>query len=97
MISNCTILILIIWLCVPSLISNFLDISIAVDRFKHNSFMANPNKFQFVVLGDGNEFSVAVDGIEITRCDDTVLLGVNIDCKFKFDKHVRYKFGQSSK
>ena len=35
--------------------------------------MAKPNKFQLMLLGDDHEFSVAVDGIEITRCH-------NIDC-----------------
>ena len=50
--------------------------------------MANPNKLQLMVLGDDHEFSLAVDGIEITRCDDIDLLGVNIDSKFNFDKHV---------
>ena len=41
-----------------------------------------------MVLGDGHEFSVAVDGIEISRCDDIDLLGVNIESKFNFDKNL---------
>ena len=49
------------------------EFSIAVDWFKHNGLMAKPNKFQLMLLGDDHEFSVAVDGIEITRCH-------NIDC-----------------
>ena len=49
------------------------ELSIAVDWFKHNGLMAKPNKFQLMLLGDDHEFSVAVDGIEITRCH-------NIDC-----------------
>ena len=50
--------------------------------------MASPNKFQLMVLGDDHEFSLVVDGIENTRCDDIDLLDVNIDSKFNFDKHV---------
>ena len=51
--------------------------------------MAKPNKFQLMLLGDDQEFSVAVDGIEITRCHNIDLLGVNIDSnKFNFDRRV---------
>ena len=63
------------------------ELSIAVDWFKHNGLIANPNKFQLMVLGDDHEVSFAVDGIEITRWDDIDLLGVN-NSKFTFDKHV---------
>ena len=63
------------------------ELSIAVDWFKHNGLIANRNKFQLMVLGDDHEFSLAVDGIEITRWDDMDLLGVN-NSKFTFDKHV---------
>ena len=58
-----------------------------MDWFKHNGLIANRNKFQLMVLGDDHEFSLAVDGIEITRWDDIDLLGVN-NSKFTFDKHV---------
>ena len=63
------------------------ELSIAVDWFKHNGLIANPDKFQLMVLGDDHEFSLDVDGIEITRWDDIDLLGVN-NSKFTFDKHV---------
>ena len=55
---------------------------------KHNGLMANPNKFQLMVLGDDHEFLPAVNGIEITICDGIDLLGLNIDSKIDFDKHV---------
>ena len=55
------------------------ELSIAVDWFKHNGLMAKPNKFQLMLLGDDHEFSVVVDGIEITRCHNIDFLGVNID------------------
>ena len=65
------------------------EFSIAVDWFKHNGLMAKPKKFQLMLLGDDHEFSVAVDGIEITRCHNIDLLGVNIDSnKFNFDRRV---------
>ena len=55
------------------------ELSIAVDWLKHNGLMAKPSKFQLMLLGDDHEFSLAVDGIEITRCHNIDLLGVNID------------------
>ena len=58
-----------------------------MDWFKHNGLIANPTKFQLMVLGDDHDFSLAVHGIEITRWDDINLLGVN-NSKFTFDKHV---------
>ena len=40
-----------------------------------------------MLLGDDHEFSLAVDGIEITRCHNIDLLGVNIGSnKFNFDR-----------
>ena len=57
------------------------ELSFALDWLKHNGLMPSPNKFQLMVLGDR-------DRIEITRCDDIDLPGVNIDSKFNFDKHV---------
>ena len=42
-----------------------------------------------MLLGDDHEFSLAVDGIEITRCHNIDLLCVNIDSnKFNFDRRV---------
>ena len=42
-----------------------------------------------MLLGDDHEFSLAVDGIEITRCHNIDLLGVNIGSnKFNFDRRV---------
>ena len=63
------------------------ELYIAVDWFKHNGLMASPNKFQLMVLGDR-------DGIEITRCDDIDLLGVNLYSKFNFDKQVTILCGR---
>ena len=42
-----------------------------------------------MLLGDDHEFSLAVDGIEITRCYNIDMLGVNIGSnKFNFDRRV---------
>ena len=57
--------------------------------FRMNGLMTNPNKFQALVLGSTEQdFSFNIDGQQIQRCDDVDLLGVNIDSKFSFDKHI---------
>ena len=48
--------------------------------------MANPSKFQALVLGSTEQdFSFNIDGQQIQRCDDVDLLG---DSKLSFDKHI---------
>ena len=51
--------------------------------------MANPEKFQLMTLGSTDQdFSFVVNGTHIKKSDDIDLLGVNIDSKLTFDKHV---------
>ena len=51
--------------------------------------MANPEKFQSMTLGSTDQdFSFVVNGTHIKKSDDINLLGVNIDSKRTFDKHV---------
>ena len=51
--------------------------------------MANPEKFQSMTLGcTDQDFSFVVNGTHIKKSDDIDLLGVNIDSKLAFDKHV---------
>ena len=57
-----------------------------------NCLMANPSKFQALVLGsteqDFSLYLFYIDGQQTQRCDDVDLLGVNIDSKLSFDKHI---------
>ena len=65
------------------------ELCIAVDWFKHNGLMANPEKFQSMTLGSTDQdFSFVVNGTHIKKSDDIDLLGVNIDSKLTIDKHV---------
>ena len=51
--------------------------------------MANLEKFQSMTLGSTDQdFSFVVNGTHIKKSDDINLLGVNIDSKLTFDKHV---------
>ena len=57
--------------------------------FRMNGLMANPSKFQALVLGSTEQdFPFNIDGQQIQRCDDVDVLGVNIDSKLSFDKHI---------
>ncbi|XP_044170569.1 uncharacterized protein LOC122954585 [Acropora millepora] len=61
----------------------------ALQWLRMNGLMANPSKFQALVLGSTEQdFSFNIDGQQIQRCDDVDLVGVNIDSKLSFDKHI---------
>ena len=65
------------------------DLREASQWFRINGLMANPSKFQALVLGSTEQdFSFNIDGQQIQKCDDVDLLGVNIDSKLSFDKHI---------
>ena len=64
------------------------DILNALNWFKINSMKANPEKFQFMVLGSRNKFSLNIDGINIESKELVTLLGLTIDNKLTFEKHI---------
>ena len=60
--------------------------------------MDNPDKFQSMTLGNKDQgFSFVVNGTHIKKRDDIDLLGVNIDCKLTFNKHVSAVCGTEQK
>ena len=58
--------------------------------FKINSLKANPNKFQFMILGKNvtETFSLNVNETTIEASSNVVLLGVTIDQQLDFKLHV---------
>ena len=61
----------------------------AIVWFRKNGFMANPGKFQLLVLGSTEQdFSFNIDGQQIKKSDDVDVLGFNKDSKLSFDKHI---------
>ena len=51
--------------------------------------MGNPEKFQLMTLGSTDQdFLFVVNGTHIQEGNNIDLLGVNIDSKLTFDKHV---------
>ena len=58
---------------------------IAVEWFKHDGLMTNPEKFQSMTLGNTDQdILFVVNGTHIKKSDDIDLLGVNIDSKLTF-------------
>ena len=66
------------------------DLSNVIDWYKINSLKANPGKFQFMVLGanKNDSFNLNVAGKAIPSTSEVKLLGMMIDNKLKFKKHI---------
>ena len=66
-------------------------IYIVLNRFKVNSMIANPGKFQIMFLGsktDSSKITSAIENKQI-KCEGEVkLLGITIDEKLTFTKHI---------
>jgi retron-type reverse transcriptase len=62
--------------------------------FAYNGMKANPSKFEFIVFGQNtNRVSLSIrntpeDEFHINSCDDVKLLGVTLDSKLDFNKHI---------
>ena len=61
-----------------------------INWFRYNSMKANPDKFQFMILGPSDDkcFILKINNIEIRITSEVELLGLTIDHKLKFDAHI---------
>ena len=68
----------------------YYDLNNVLDWFKFNSLKANPDKFQFMVLGanKNKSFSINVRGINVPSRNEVILLGITIGHELKFNKHI---------
>ena len=66
------------------------DMSQAISWFKTNQMVANPSKFQVMLLGLKTDDSIVPDigSVSIDVVSSVELLGITIDSKLKFDHHV---------
>ena len=69
----------------------YYDLNNVLDWFKFNSLKANPDKFQFMVLGanKNKSFSINVRGMNIPSKNEVILLGITIEHGLKFNKHIK--------
>ena len=58
--------------------------------FKLNSLKQNPGKFQFMILGTNTDIKINLflDGNKIEKSQEVFLLGITIDDKLSFKRHV---------
>ena len=60
-----------------------------VDWYALNGLQANPGKFQAMNLGKKNyNFAFNIENVEFDKRESIDLLGVNLDNKLKFSKHI---------
>ena len=66
------------------------DMSQAISWFKTNQMVANPSKFQVMLLGLKTNDDIVLDigNVSIDFVSSVKLLGITIDSKIKFDQHV---------
>ena len=75
------------------------DLSSILQWFTENGMVANPEKFQLMFLGLNNDqqMCLSIDDQIINQCLQVKLLGVTIDSKMKFDKHILELCGKVNK
>jgi len=66
------------------------DLFNATSWFKQNGMIANPTKYNPMVLGNANQCGISIEcaGKEIPVSKEIKLLGITLDEKLKFDSHI---------
>ena len=64
------------------------DAELLLQWMANNAFKANPDKSYLLLNNMDNNLSVNINGYEIFNNDHVKLLGITIDNKLKFNKHV---------
>ena len=63
----------------------------AIDWFRRNNVIVNPEKFQSMILqssGNSDVHTIEIDGNKIETTNSVDLLGIHIDNKLTFDDHI---------
>ena len=63
----------------------------AINWFKTNKMIVNPDKFQSMIISSKKDLSKSVlniNGVELTMEPSVKLLGIEIDNKLNFEKHI---------
>ena len=66
------------------------DINNALQWFKYNQMVTNPEKFQVIFMGfeKSQKLNIEINGISIRTTEEGKLLGITIDSKLQFQSHV---------
>ena len=63
----------------------------AINWFKENNMIVNPDKFQTMIIisnKEQNNTPVKINGVDVTLESSVKLLGIEIDNKLNFEKHI---------
>ena len=63
------------------------DLKVVLSWFKENQMMANPGKFQFMLLGKHHPSQINIEDKILQPSNSVKLLGLTIDKNLKFDEH----------
>ena len=68
-----------------------IDVKNIITWFNNNAMVANPDKFQFMVLGKNvnDKISITIENITLESIKTVKLLGINIDSKLNFKEHIK--------
>ena len=68
------------------------DIENVIEWFQNNSLVPNPDKFQIMFLGAKSKIRLCLDinGRKTISTSEVTLLGITIDWKLQFNRHVEY-------
>ena len=76
----------------PRVVENLLnqDLFNASSWFKQNGMLANPTKYNAIVLGNANQRNISIEcgDKQIPVSKEIKLLGITLDEKLKFDAHI---------
>ena len=56
--------------------------------FVYNLIKANPDKFQFIILGNKDSHTLQIGDITTKSVLSVILLAINIDSKLNFEEHI---------
>ena len=65
-----------------------LDLKIVLKWFRNNQMMANPGKFQYMLLGKHKPLKIEIEGFQLESAKSVNLLGITIDHNLTFDTHI---------
>ena len=74
-----------------SVVQNVLqsEASTAIDWFTENKMLANPDKFQAIVLGNkSDEIKLKINGLNIVPQKSVTLMGVILDSQLNYNLHI---------
>ena len=55
--------------------------------FRNNQMMANPGKFQYMLLGKHKPLKIEIEGFQLESAKSVNLLGITIGYNLTFDTH----------